>query len=202
MPSTQKKRLPPGSGAKAAARDPSVELDITGKELTDDGISVFINDLIKCMQYRDEEHPHGTIRLTDLSLGGNKLTAVSMEKLAPVIALSSITLNKLDISDNSICIVTDSDKKAWNNFLSSFQECCVLKRIDFSDNNLGGPGFDVLSHVYMKSDLDFIDSNPIGDINPKLFMERNEGEEVAASLDSMHLNTEKKSTSLGEYNLK
>lgn len=160
--------MPPGSGAKAAARDPNVELDITGKELADEGLAFFIEDLIECIQYRGSDHPQGTVRLTELSLQGNNLTPLALIKLGHVIALSSTTLIKLDLSYNLIQVATEEDRRAWGGFLASFQNCCVLKEIDFSGNSLGGAGFDVFAHVYMKSDLDFVDSGSSAGGNPDL----------------------------------
>lgn len=160
-----------------------MELDITGKGLTDEGIAFFIEDLIECIQYRDDGHPQGTVRLTELSLKGNNLTAVAMSKLGHVITLSSTTLTKLDLSDNSIQVETGEDRKAWGEFLASFQNCCVLKKVDFSGNSLGGVGFDVFAHVYMKSDLDFVDVGSAADVE----LSSATTGEGAASMDSTQL---------------
>lgn len=117
---------------------------------------MFIDDLIDCIQYRDDEHPHGTLQLTELSLKGNDLTTASMAKLGPVIALSAGTLNRLDISENDIRVTNNIQRKEWETILRSFQGCYMLKKIDFGGNNLGPAGFDVLARVYTQSDLDFI----------------------------------------------
>ncbi|PGG99069.1 hypothetical protein AJ79_08703 [Helicocarpus griseus UAMH5409] len=152
-----KKRIPPGSGARAAARDPHVEIDLTGKELTDEGFAAFVDDLIKCIQYRDEEHPNGTVQLTELVLKGNALTVASMEKLGQVVALSIGSLAQLDISNNDISVASRSQRNDWQSFLECFQRCYLLKKVDFGSNPLGGAGFDVLSRVYAQSDLDFVE---------------------------------------------
>ncbi|KKZ60905.1 hypothetical protein EMCG_00666 [[Emmonsia] crescens] len=137
-----RKRIPPGLGSRAGARDPHVEIDLTAKELTDDRFAAFVDDLINCIQYRDEEHPNGIIRLTELVVKGNALTVASVKKLGHVVALSSDCLTQLNISDNRI---------------SSLKGCYVLKKIDFAGNPLGGAGFDVLARVFVQSDLDFIE---------------------------------------------
>ena len=148
--------MPPGSGSKAAARDPNVELDLTGKKLTDEGFAAFADDLIECLEYQGENHPYGAVRLTDLSLKGNELTTASMVKLGCVVALSADSLGRLDISDNNIQITTQDEREQWRSFLESFQNCYLLKKIDFGGNKLGTAGFDVLARVYAKSDLDFV----------------------------------------------
>ncbi|KAF3490529.1 leucine rich repeat protein [Arthroderma uncinatum] len=156
-----RRRIPPASGAKSAARDPTVELDLAGKDLTDDGLSVFIDDLIECMSYRDSEYPQGVVRLTELCLKGNKLSVISMMRLSEIIFLGSTTLVKVDISNNGVCIVSDFERQAWGAFLRSFQNCCVLKKVDFSGNRLGSAGFDVLERIYLKSEVDFVDSSVV-----------------------------------------
>jgi hypothetical protein len=133
-----------------------VELDVTGKELTDEGFAAFVDDLILCLKYRDEEHPQGVVRLTELSLGGNGLTTASMPKLGAVVALSADTLSRLSIANNNIEVETQQQRDEWEAFLDSFQACYMLKRVDFAGNHLGGPGFDVLARAYAKSELDFL----------------------------------------------
>ncbi|EER44030.1 leucine rich repeat domain-containing protein [Histoplasma capsulatum var. duboisii H88] len=152
-----RKRIPPGLGSRAAARDPHVEIDLTGKELTDEGFAAFIDDLITCIQYRDKQHPDGIVRLTELVLKGNALTVASMRKLGQVVALGSDCLAQLDISDNQISVSFRGERESWQAFLESFQGCYVLRKVDFSNNPLGGAGFDVLARVYAHSDLDFIE---------------------------------------------
>ncbi|KAK2757650.1 hypothetical protein FQN54_004619 [Arachnomyces sp. PD_36] len=158
-----KKRIPPGTGSKAAARDPYLEIDLSGKELTDDGFAEFSDDLIACLDFRGDDHPDGAVKLTELSLKGNKLTVVSLEKLGLVIARSNGDLRDLDISENQITIDTPEHAAIWEGFLKSFQGCYVLKRIDFSGNELGAKGFELLCRTYMQSDLDFVE--PMEDDN-------------------------------------
>jgi hypothetical protein len=179
--------MPPGNGSKAAARDPHVELDLSGKELTDEGFAVFVDDLIECLRYRDEEHPQGIVRLTDVSLKGNILTTASMPKLGVVVALSADTLSRLNIADNDIQVKTQQQRDEWRAFLESFQGCYMLKRIDFAGNKLGGPGFDVLARVYAKSELDFIEPEREAHHNGNGSYENG----ISSALDGMHLGGEK-----------
>jgi Leucine-rich repeat (LRR) protein len=155
----QKKRTTPGSGLKAAARDPYLEIDVSGKSLADDGLAEFIDELIACFNYRDDDHPEGVVKLSELSLKGNKLTVISFKKLAEVIRRSHGDLKELDISDNEITVETSEQIAIWKEFLGSFRGCYVLKRIDFSGNKLGAKGFELLCQSYMQSDLDFVESS-------------------------------------------
>ncbi|KAI1971698.1 hypothetical protein LOZ55_006101 [Ophidiomyces ophidiicola] len=163
-----KKRIPPGSNARTAARDPHIELDLAGKFLTDEGILAIAEALVGCIQFRDEDHPHGVVRLTELSLKGNDMTMEAMAKLSNVVALSMDSLARLDISDNKIVIANNEQKREWRNFLKSFEGCYMLKMIDFSGNNLGSSGFDAIAEVYLKSDLDFVDVGSSEDHNENL----------------------------------
>lgn len=131
-------------------------MDLTGKKLTDEGFAAFVDDLLESLEYRGENHPYGAVRLTDLSLKGNELTVVSMVKLGRVVALSAGSLGRLDISDNNIQVRTQAEREQWGSFLESFQNCYMLKKIDFGGNNIGAAGFDVFARVYAKSDLDFV----------------------------------------------
>jgi len=176
-----------------AARDPHVEIDLAGKCLTDEGFEIFANNLIEGIQYRDNDHPTGIVRLAELSLKENRLTIISMAKLTKAIALSGDTLTQLDISDNAIHVASSSERAIWKGFLESFQGCCVLKKIDFSGNTLGAAGFDVLSRVYTKSDVDFIELAEIE--NCDLGAANVEAErQLLNSLKAMHLSEAKKNT--------
>lgn len=64
----QLKRISPGLGAKAAARDPVVELDIQGKSLGSDGFAELAPALIGSIDYVGE---HGrVVKLEELCLRG------------------------------------------------------------------------------------------------------------------------------------
>jgi Ran GTPase-activating protein (RanGAP) involved in mRNA processing and transport len=176
-----------------AAREPHVEIDLAGKCLRDEGFDIFANNLIEGIQYRDNNHPTGVVKLTELSLKDNHLTVVSMAKLAKVIILSGGTLTQLDISDNAIHVGSSSERAIWKEFLESFQGCYVLKKIDFSGNRLGSAGFDVLSRVYAKSDVDFIESAEIEDGYPNTANVKAQ-KQLRNSLNAMHSSTIKKNT--------
>jgi hypothetical protein len=185
--------MPPGTASKMAARDPHVEIELAGKCLRDEGFDIFANNLIEGIQYRDNDHPTGVIKLTELSLKDNHLTVMSMAKLAKVIALSGSTLTQLDISDNAVHVGSSSERAIWKDFLESFQGCYVLKKIDFSGNRLGSAGFDVLSRVYAKSDVGFIESAEIEDGYLNAANVRAE-KKLRNSLNAMHLSASKKNT--------
>ncbi|KAL2001990.1 hypothetical protein VTN02DRAFT_876 [Thermoascus thermophilus] len=154
-----RKRLPPGTASKAASRDPHLEIDISAKELTDDGFAQFIDDLTACLEYRDNDHPDGVVRLTELHLQHNLLTARSLGKLARVITLSAGDLRELDLSSNEIEISNPEQRVIWQEFLQSFSGCYMLKKLDLSRNPLGPRGLEILSRVYMQSDLDFLETD-------------------------------------------
>ncbi|KAK2739738.1 hypothetical protein FQN55_009328 [Onygenales sp. PD_40] len=184
-----KKRIPPGTGARAAARDPHVEIDLTGKELTDDGFASFVGDLINCIQYRDGDHPNGTVRLTELVLKGNKLTVASMKMLGAVVALSGDCLTYLDVSENCISVASRLEREVWKGFLEAFQGCYHLKKIDISGNPLGGGGFDVFARVYTQSDLDFVE--PLANGGSNDHADASGMAEINASLKSVNLGSGK-----------
>ncbi|PYH94724.1 leucine rich repeat protein [Aspergillus ellipticus CBS 707.79] len=154
-----KKRFPPGLGSKSAARDPILEIDVTGKALTDNGFALFVDDLIGCIKFKDDEHPMGLARVTEFHLQGNQLTIACLPKLGEVIALSAGDIRELDISNNEIRIRTPEDIKIWVAFLNSFEDCFVLKKLDLGNNPLGRMGVEHLARIYLKSDLNFLEDD-------------------------------------------
>ncbi|SLM33349.1 hypothetical protein LPUS_01823 [Lasallia pustulata] len=144
------KRIRPGSGHKAALRDPYVEIDVSGRALTDEGLLETANALTTSAVFDDE---HGkVVILEELGLKANQLTAGSLWALSKVVALAAHDLRDLDLSDNLISVGTTEETAAWEAFLESFSGCCVLRRIDFSGNPLGPRAFEVLARVYGKED--------------------------------------------------
>ncbi|MCJ1402261.1 hypothetical protein MMC11_005481 [Xylographa trunciseda] len=144
------KRIPPGSNHKAAVRDPSVDIDVSGKALSDEGLQEIARALVKSMTYNGE---HGkVVRLEEVCLKDNKLTAKCLKSLAGVVTLAASDLRDLDLSDNSISITTDKEAADWERFLESFSRCCTLRRIDLSGNALGRRAFEILARVYGKSE--------------------------------------------------
>ena len=90
------------------------------------------------MQSIDYYGEHGrVVRLEELCLRDNKLDAKCLVDLGQVLRRASDDLRDLDLSSNSIRIITDDDAAAFEYFLRSFAECYVLRRVDFSGNPLG-----------------------------------------------------------------
>lgn len=120
-----------------------------------------------------------------------------MEKLAKVIAHSHSDLKDLDISENQITIDKPEHGTIWKGFLDSFQGCYVLKRIDFSGNNIGHRGFELLCRAYMQSDLDFVE--PLYAKALETGSSKNVGEEAALrdDMNSLSLGSGKENTKPG-----
>lgn len=193
----QKKRMAPGSGSKAAARDPTLEIDLTGKGLTDDGFAEFIDDLISCINCRDAEHPLGLAKVTELHLQSNKLTVQSLLKLGDVIASSGGDLRELDLSRNDIRIVTEEEKTIWKLFLGSFKNCYMLKKLDLAGNPIGTAGLEILARGYIKSDLDFLeaDAEAIVSQDHGFSTDVEDGEEAALEEETAALKIDVKASS-------
>ena len=130
-------------------RDPSVELDASGKAISDDGFEEITQALAQAICYTTEE---GRImKLEEASFKGNELTADSLGLLAPVITLSSRDLQDLNLADNKVEIATVADARNWENFLLALNRCKNLRRLDLSGNSLGSKAFEILSRVYAAS---------------------------------------------------
>ncbi|MCJ1472197.1 hypothetical protein MMC13_000844 [Lambiella insularis] len=143
------RRIPPGSSHKAALRDPSVDLDVSGKALSDEAFGEIADALLMSMAY-DGEHGR-VVKLEEVCVKENELTAMSLRALARVVALAAADLMDLDLADNSISIITNDEADAWEAFLESFSECFVLRRLDLSGNALGPRAFEILARVYGRS---------------------------------------------------
>ena len=127
-----------------------IELDVSGKDLTDEGFLEVASALVGAITYDGDQ---GRVaRLEELCLRSNRLTIASLQALAPVIQVSCSDLRDLDISDNQIAISSDADVAIWEDFLTSFRKCCVLRRIDLSGNALGDRAFEVMLRVYAKEE--------------------------------------------------
>lgn len=132
-----------------------IELDVSGKELTDEGFSEVASALVEAISYDGDQ---GRVaRLEELCLRSNRLTIASLQALTPVIEVSCSDLRDLDLSENQIAISSDADVAIWEDFLTSFRKCCVLRRIDLSGNALGDRAFEVMVRVYAKEEpLNFV----------------------------------------------
>ncbi|KZN86074.1 hypothetical protein EN45_102710 [Penicillium chrysogenum] len=149
-----RRRLPGGDNCDAASRSPAVKIDLSGRKLTDEGFDIFIDALLETLQKeKDDKHPDGFVRLLKLQLGGNCLTFKSLPKLGMAIRLSTGDLSDFDLSYNCIEVSTAGQRAAWKYFLNSFEECYMLKRVNFSGNPLGSPGVEILARVYIRSKL-------------------------------------------------
>ncbi len=127
-----------------------MEIDVSGRALTDEGLLETANAFTSSALFDDE---HGkVVILEELALKGNQLTAGSLSALSRVVALAAHDLRDLDLSDNFISVATTEETAAWEVFLESFSRCCVLRRIDFSGNPLGPRAFEVLARVYGKEE--------------------------------------------------
>lgn len=146
----QVKRIPPSAGSKAAFRDPAVELDVSGKGLTDGGFAEVASALVESLKYDGDQGR--VVRLEELCLTNNRLSATSLQALSSIIKLASNDLRDLDLSGNNITINTESEIAIWEDFLTSFRSCCVLRRMDLSRNALGPRVFEVMTRVYAKQE--------------------------------------------------
>ncbi|RAQ48222.1 leucine rich repeat protein [Aspergillus flavus] len=156
-----RKRLPDGPGFKAAARDPTLEIDIANKTLTDQDLSIFIDDLLECIR-------EDLAKVVEFHIQGNSLTIKSLPKLGEAIALNAGEMRELDISNNNINISpSPEDKAMWCQFLNSFKNCYMLKKLDLGGNPLGPVGLEVLARVYIKSDLHFLEDDAYAIVEPK-----------------------------------
>ncbi|KAL8674417.1 MAG: hypothetical protein Q9168_001209 [Polycauliona sp. 1 TL-2023] len=142
------KRIPPGTGSKSALRDPVVELDVTGRDLGEHGFREVAAALTTSLEYRGETGR--VVLLEELCLKANKLSTACLPALARIIRLSAHELRDLDLSDNTFTITTSNEEDAWQDFLESFTECCVLRRIDLGGNPLGTKVFEILARVYSR----------------------------------------------------
>ena len=138
-----------------------MEIDIANKKLTDKDLSMFIDDLLECI--REE-----LAKVTEFHVQGNSLTLKSLPKLGEAIALNAGELRELDISNNNINISPNPEDKAmWCQFLNSFKNCYMLKKLDLGGNPLGPVGLEILARIYIKSDLHFLEDDAKAVVEPK-----------------------------------
>lgn len=125
-----------------------VELDISGKALTPEGFSEIGPALLNSIKYECEQGK--VVRLEELNLSDSKLDARCLRMLGQIVGSASDNLRDLDVSKNNITITTDTEAAAWEFFLSSFSNCCRVRKIDLGGNNLGHRAFEILTRVYSR----------------------------------------------------
>ena len=119
---------------------------MSGRSLTDEGLKEVAEALITSIAYEDE---HGrVVKLEEACLKDNAITAQSLRRLGKVVASAACDLRDLDLSNNCISISTSEDAAAWEDFLRSFANSCVMRRVDLSGNALGPKAFEVLAKIY------------------------------------------------------
>lgn len=128
-----------------------VELDVTGKALGEEGFLAFADVLMGASEY-DGEHGR-VLHLEELCLKSNKLNVSCLPALARIVRLAAFDLRDLDLSDNQFTVMSIQDADAWQEFLGSFGDCCLLRRVDLSGNALGARAFEVLARVYTRQPI-------------------------------------------------
>lgn len=118
--------------------------------MTDEGFGELASALVKSLNYDGDQGR--VVRLEELCLTNNQLSAISLQALSPIIRLASHDLRDLDLSENSININTEAEIAIWEDFLTSFRDCDVLRRIDLSCNALGPRALEVMTRVYAKQE--------------------------------------------------
>ena len=133
-------------GHKSALRDPSVELDVSGKAISDEGFEEVVEALAQTIPHTEDSGQ--ILRLEEASFKGNELTATSLGLLAPIIKLSAETIRDIDLANNRIEVCTVEDARNWEQFLVAVDGCCVVRRLDLSGNSLRSKAYELLSKVY------------------------------------------------------
>ena len=118
--------------------------------MTDEGFAEVASALVESLKYDGDQGR--VVRLEELCLTNNRLSAMSLQALSRIIRLASNDLRDLDLSENNITINTEAEAAIWEDFLTSFSRCCVLRKIDFSRNALGPRAFEVMTRVYAKQE--------------------------------------------------
>ena len=134
--------------------------------MTDEGFAEVASALVLSLNYDGDQGR--VVRLEELCLTDNRLSATSLQALSPIVKLASNDLRDLDLSGNNIVIETEPEVVIWEDFLTSFRNCYLLRRIDFSGNTLGSRAFEVMTRVYAKQEaVDLVLSKEVEDIQSK-----------------------------------
>ena len=158
-----RKRIPSETSKRPIISDINLEIDLTGKELTDEYFATVMKDLLEGMTFRDEQHPEGVNKICGLHIQGNKLTAKSLIKLSQLVALSAGDLRELDISHNRIEAATVEDLVSWQMFLESFGSCYLIKKLDLGHNPFSTAAIELLAQIYMQSRPEHLE-NDVDDV--------------------------------------
>lgn len=114
-----------------------LELDLENKSQDDDCIKTFVPALQDAL--KDRRYLIAPLRLEELSLRNNSITAVSLSHLTSIIGAARYDLRDVDISQNKIGIQTKEDADAFARFLRAFSGCERMRRLDLSGNDFSGP---------------------------------------------------------------
>jgi hypothetical protein len=133
--------------AKKHTEEPNfVEIYLDGKELGDDGMAKVLDAVLSTLT---GDVGNGTFRLEELILSKNNLTTAVLPLLAPIIEMSAFDLRAVDLSGNDLCFVTEEHARLWEQFLNSFRTCRVMRRLDFSGNDMSKSlAMEVFDRVY------------------------------------------------------
>ncbi|KAF2674213.1 hypothetical protein BT63DRAFT_4877 [Microthyrium microscopicum] len=125
-----------------------IELCLTGKNLTDEGLQHVIDGLADALSLHwSDDIP--CFVLEELNLCDNGLTTRSLRALAPIIQYAAEDIKDLDLSRNKICVQSKEEAEDWRIFLQAFRKACSPRRLVFSENDLSGPSaFEILSQTY------------------------------------------------------
>ena len=118
--------------------------------MTDEGFAEVASALVQSLKYDGDQGK--VVRLEELCLINNRLSVTSLQALSSIVRLASNDLRDLDLSENNIIIDAKSEVAIWEDFLTSFKNCCLLRRIDFSGNTLGSRAFEVMTRVYARQE--------------------------------------------------
>ena len=126
----------------------SLELDVSGKKIEDEGVS----EIISALEEVARDNGSGSCyKIEELNFSQNMITTKTLAQLASIIHAARFDLQVLDLSHNKITVQTDAEARDWETFLESFRHCFCLRRLDLSGSNLSGPrAFEILARVYSR----------------------------------------------------
>lgn len=127
-----------------STKDSHLELHLTGRKIADEGLELVCSALLEALS-------GGTLKLDELHLSNNSITAKGLPTLGKVIRAASKQLRDLDLAGNLIKAETESEREAFTGFLRDLGEVECLLRLDFGGNPLGlGFGFEIMLRQYAR----------------------------------------------------